>query len=298
MKLILSSGFYLNPAIILLLCVLLAACGDDDRRGLEVDFPRDQDIVWEYDVYEIERQNERHIGTLRDENLEITDHAQRADVLRKRREFHFDSLDTPGSPGYIFTSAYYDDGDDHFEIVQRADDFYGIFDHTLTERVLDTLTTDDPEGPEYQNFEDFEPGWITPYRFDEGSNRNYEVHGPETVYLDFYVRDRHITGEVEVRTTGLYRRTERIDVPWREGVLAHKVNMLTKMDFEVLKDSTEVPDFQETIKMKNWFSPDGGLIKREREPVSISIPGIPSRWGSVFDPGERWELKSLEGIDF
>lgn len=298
MTLFLSPGLKANRFVYLLVIFFVAACGDEDRRGLEIDFPMGEDLVWEYDVYEIEREYETHIGTIRNINVGTTDHALRADVLQQRREFHFDSLDTPGGPGYVFTSAYYDEGDDHLEIVQHADDFYGIYDHTLTDRILDTLTANVSDGPDFQNFEDFEPGWITSYRFDERSNRNYEIHSPETIHLDFFVRDQHITGEVEIRTTGLYRRTERIDVPWRDGVLAHKVNVLTHMDFDVLRDSTEVPDFHETIKMKNWFSPDGGLIKREREPVRISIPGIPSRWGSVFDPGERWELTNLEGIDF
>lgn len=294
----LKAGFRIAIPAIGLLILLTAGCDNDDRRGLEVILPAEEDLIWEYKVYEIDRDRENHVGTLKAINFEITTHEFRPEVLRQRRELHYDSLIHPTGPGPLLTSVYLDQGRDPYEILQYARDFYRIFDTALTGRVLDSLIVREPDNPVHLSLQDYEPGWLTLYRFDEGSNRNYDVHDPITLSLDFYLRDQHITGTVDIRTTGLFRRTERIDVPWKDEVLAHKVNIISFLDFDVMRDSTEVPAFRETIKMKNWFSPDGGLIKRVREPVGISVPGIPSRGPAIFDPGERWELFNLEGMDF
>ena len=269
---------------------------DDDKQGLEITFPNTQQTTWQYNLFELNLEDTTRVGEIYLVNVEKLSYEGRADILRQRKFRLLDSLQN--SPDSVQVFSTYLDLNQKFQFDLFADDFYGMFETMLNERVMDTLTAQNRDGDDYQEFFDFEPGWVPFAVFDQGSNVSYKVHRQERFFLDFYLRDHHITGHVDLFTSGLFTGFDRLNTPLGDSVFTYRFKQTSYMDFSLQRDSVTIPPFRETLSMTTWLHPDAGIIKRTRSPFALNIPSIPSRGPAIFDPGEMWKLQNIEGFDF
>lgn len=281
------------------LLILLASCSDDEIRGLDIDFPAEVGLSWTYDIIRYYGEEEEKIGTLVSENFQIMPFQQREDILRQRRSRRIDSLATR-QDSVIFSSTYFDISEDK-EIEAYLENFFRIFDTSLNISMLDTITTGAPQtGAEnFTRFQNLQPGWNVFTRFDSRTSRSFEILDTERFDLDFYLRGNHLTGTVDVRVTGLFDGSGNISTPWRENIFAHRIRTTATFDFKLTKNGEqELTEFRENIVMISWYNPDGGLVKRDRLPFTITVPTIPSRGPAMIQRGERWILTDVQGLDF
>lgn len=285
--------------MLMLMMLWLSACSDDERRGVLIEMPTERGLIWEFDIYEYYDDEEWKTGTIRVENFEVINFQQREDILRQRRAFRIDSLST-GPDSLRFISAYYDLSDT-YETDKYFENFFRVFGGALSGRVLDTLTTAASQtgAQNFTRFQNDQPGWHLFSRFDSRSNRNFQILETRTYDLEFFLRDNHLEGTVDVRITGLYDSIEQIDTPWRDGIPTHKMRTLATFDFDLVKNGeTQISPFREVMEMISWYHEEGGLIRRDRKPFEITIPTIPTRGPGIVDPGIRWDLTDVQGFDF
>ena len=272
------------------LTAVLSGC-DDDKQGIELSIPAGQDVAWQYEVWQTGLDDSTRIGSLHVANVGQIDFEDRSDILRQRNIKYLNTApeDSSISSSYLDLSGTYKF--EHF-----AGSYYEMYRATLDRDVLDTLTREQPEGPDFQNFYEYSPGWVVLARFDESTTSSYEVHKPRKVYLDFSLRGHQITGLVNVSTKGLFLGSERISVPLRDSIFTYKIRHATHFDFNVSRDSVELPTFRETFHLTTWYHPEAGIVQQYRSPIALDIPSVPSRYPSIYVPGEVWALKDVVGF--
>lgn len=288
--------------VILFFCVLsvsLNSCSDEELRGLSIELPSETGVAWRYDIITYYDGEEEKIGRLLSENFQIQPFQQRTDILRQRRTRRIDSLRTT-QDSLLFSSTYLDLSE-NLEVEAYLDNFFRIFDTALTGAILDTLTSGAQQtGQEnFTRFRNYQPGWNLFTRFDSRTTRTYIILPTQRFDLDFRLRGRHLRGTVDVQVTGLYDGSENLNTPWRDNVFAHRIRTMATFDFNLVKDDNqEIATFRENLTMFTWYNPDGGIVKRDRLPFTITVPTIPTRGPAIIDRGERWILTNVEGIDF
>ena len=278
-----------------LVILLLVGCGEEER-GIEIRYPEDSGISWQYDIYSFALGDTTRVGEMTVRNEAIIDDFNRSGIVEQRKYRRIDSLRSTRDSLTLHTS--YLDLSSSLGISLFAEDFFDLFEDTFTRRVIDTLASDDPQGPDFQEFIDYEPLWSPIARFSESSVTSFQVHRPQTFYFDFELRGQQVSGSAEVVTEGLFWERDRINTPIRDSVETVVTRTATHLDFSLQRDSVRVPEFRVTLEYFVWYHPVVGVVRRERRPFQMTVPGIPSRFPSVLDPGERWELTGLEGISF
>lgn len=285
-------GHHLIGFIILMCLIIISAGCDDDTQGIDLTIPTDEDIEWEYEIWQTDLNDSTHIGSLNVTNVGQVTFEGRNEILRQRN-IRYENATEDDS---LVSSSYFDvSGKYKFELF--ANDFYGMYHTTLRPDVIDTLTQNDPDGPQFQNFFEYQPEWILFARYDESSNSSYEVHEPQTFHLDFRLRNHHITGSVDVSTSGLFLGFERVNVPLRDSIFTYKIRHSTHFDFNISKDTVDLNTFRETFNLTTWYHPDAGIVKKYRSPIAFNIPSIPSRDPSIYMPGELWIIKDIVGFN-
>lgn len=280
----------IGAATLVIIILGIVGC-DDDTQGIDLSIPTEPGIEWEYELWRTDLNDSTQIGSLTVANVGQIDFEGRSDILRQRNIKYTTSSEEDST----VSSSYLDvSGDFEFELF--ANDFYGIYHSTLRPDILDTLTQNETEGPEFQNFFDYQPEWVVLARYDESTNSSYNVHEPQTFYLDFRLRGHQITGSVKVSTSGLLLGFESINVPLRDSIFTYKIRHSTHFDFNVSKDTVDLPTFRETLKLTTWYHPEAGIVKKYRSPIAFDVPSIPSRDPSIYIPGEVWGLKDISGF--
>jgi len=290
------------PAL-LLVCslILFAGCGDD-TAGINVTIPDDTEFAWNYRAKSYFQEDTTTIGTVTLENLETQDLFQaRQNILRQRVIRRIDSLKNT-SDSVSVTSTFLDLNND-FKIELFAEDYFDLFQTMLTQRIIDTLANDDPNGPDFQELIDFNPLWSSIAEFDETSSSDFQTHRPFTLFLNFSIRGFELIGTAEVQTTGVFLGFETIDTPFRDSLNTIKMRNTTRFDFNLDKisqqnDTTSIPEFRVSLDMFTWYTRENGIVQKDRKPFVLRVPSIPSRFPSVLDRGERWELTGVEGFNF
>jgi len=296
---IFSSQTYGLTGIFILL--LFTAC-DDSRTGLDVEVPDDPDFTWNYSMRSYFNNDTTDIGTVTVENVEtLSAFEGRVGILRQRVIRRVDSLQN--SPDSAIARSFFLDQQSSFRISLFADNFFDLFQTMLTRSVLDTIVTDLANGPEFQEFIDFSPRWSPIAEFDENATSNFEVHRPVTVFFNFHIRDYELIGSADVETTGVFAGFETINTSVADSLETIKIRNTTTFDFNLQKispqnDTTDVRDFRISLDMETWYSQEFGVLRKDRKPFELFVPSIPSRFPSILDPGEIWELQAVEGFSF
>jgi hypothetical protein len=276
-----------------LLLILTSACSED-KRGLDINYPQDVGMRWQYDIQEYYDGDTSSIGSLELHNAEIGQFQRRDGIMRTRLVERLDSLSGTAKDSIVYES-YYDLSDD-FSWELYASDFYRIFDTMLGNQVLDTLAAQDPAGDDYQYFYEYEPGWITFASFDADAATPYRVQSEQTFYLDFKHRGTRIHGSVDIKTSGVYWGTETINLPIQDSVETYVIKNTMYFDYDLQRDTVAVQPFRETMDWWLWIHPNAGIVRRDRNPFTLTVPGEPSRGPLIHTKGERWELTGLKGL--
>lgn len=279
---------------ITLFLVLVIGC-NGEPEGLQTSIPVDSNINWTFDMYSYTDAETTAVGTVTLQNVETLSFEGNEGVLRQRRFRRLDSLSNT-SDSVRTASTYYNLKDLEYEIF--AEDFYDVYDTMLPSFMLDTLMAQEPDGPDFQFLYDYQPRWVTVARFDEHATSSYSIFDEQRFYVDFQYEEHHITGHMDIKATGLFWGFETISTPYRDSIQTYVIKNSTHFDFDLMKDSTDIPDERETIDIFTWYHEDGGIVKRQRTPFSLKIPTIPSRYPVLYHPGELWVLRDIFGYDF
>jgi hypothetical protein len=282
-----------NLALLLVGLLLYVGCSDD-KEGLKVTYPQDTGIRWQYEILQFYEGDTTSLGTIDVHNAEVGQFQQRSDIMRTRLVRRLDSLAGTERDSTI-TETFYDFSN-KFSFRMYAGSFYRIFDTMLSPTVLDTIEAQDPAGDPYQYFFEYEPGWIKFTSFEQNAATPYEIHAPETFYIDFRRRETRISGSVEINSSGVFWGFDTIDLPMQDSVDTYVIKNTMYFDYDLQRDTVAVQPFRETMDWWYWVHPTAGIVQRERSPFTLSVPGVPSRGALIHKPGERWELRDLKGI--
>lgn len=272
---------------LLFILVLITACNAEEP-GIDQAIPEGDGAFWRFEISRYQDTTKTYLGIVDILNGGLTDYELRTGVLVQNRTFRFDSL--RGTDRETIRKAYYVKNGDK-EISFFAEEFKKIFDEMFEDAELDTLSKREIGGDNYQQFRDYAPKWITPFRFKRSSTFSYDVHPEFPVFLAFQNENDHYDGRVMVSTFANFLGIERVRVPFDSTVIASHIKTTTVFNFDLVKnDSISITPFRSTLVMNDWFDEEYGLVKRDREPLSIFFPDIASRYPLIYHPGELWEL--------
>jgi hypothetical protein len=269
---------------ILLFCAV--SCRPEET-GINMRIPEAPFTQWRYEIAKIDADTTL-VGILDVINQGTGEFEGRGNVLQQERNLQLDSLQ--GTPR----------ANQRYEVLLRNTgrtiELFGRqalsgFDGAFQSEVLDTLTAGNPSGDPFQRFADFQPGWMSAYRFTEKARFTYNIVPKKRYFLNFRHDNNTFTGYVDLEINNAFDGFERISVPFDTATVGYRIRTAAEWEFNLTRNGTEVlPPFKRTSVMITWFHQTYGIVQRSREPFRLSIEGYPSRFPVVAFPGERWKL--------
>ncbi|TNE69414.1 hypothetical protein EP331_14200 [bacterium] len=275
---------------IFVLSILIHSCGSKSS-DLGIRLPKGDSITWYFDVYKY-NEDTLKIGTASSRIVETGTFEDRDDVTEFERRIRLDSMQNTTRPVDV-RSSYLQIKNNQVNLF--AESYFDIFDGMLSNIVLDTLSRN-RDGEEFQQFSFIEPGWLFYLNLENDAEVPTTVHPSYTVYLDFYNRDIHLTGSVSLYAETRFNDFDFLETDLQARVLTFKYQTTVYMDFTLQKDGVDIPTFRTTFNYYQWVHKTSGILQKERTPIQIYIPQVPSRYPIVFIPGELWKLSAIDGL--
>lgn len=274
-----------------LVFVLVGISCSEDKAGVPLDYPSEVDQLWEYDIFQIVDEDTSEIGEVITTNVGMERFEGRDNVINLDRIFRYDSLQGTNKQN-INQSSFLHVSDGNINIY--AETYFEFFEGLLSANVLDSLSRNG-DGEEYQQFSFIEPEWMTLLNFGNDPETSSYNHTTYRVFLDFYYRTTHITGEVRFFTKNKFSQIDVIPYDTL-NLITYKFNTITYFDYDLYRDSIKIPTFRNTLEIDSWYHRSGGLIKRQRSEYELYVTQVPSRFPIVYIPEEYWMLRRTEQV--
>jgi hypothetical protein len=258
-----------------------------EETGIDLRIPQAPLTLWRYEVEKLD-EDTTLVGILDVQNLITGEFEGRTNVTAQERLMQLDSLQ--GTPDARRATMV------HFRNASNAIQFFGnhpldVFDEMFRKEIFDTLAAGTVDGPEFQRFSDYKPGWMVPFRFVESARYSYEVLKKQRYHLKFRHDLDTLSGYVDMNAFGIFAGLERVSIPFDTATIAYKMKLTLELQFVLQKNrEAPMPQHRKTVVMMSWFHPSYGLIRRSREPFALYLPDYPTRFPLVSFPGERWKL--------
>lgn len=277
------------------LSAILVACNQDEIATLPLSFPETTQSVWYYSVYDYTGIDSQKVGTAETRIFGKSRFQENDNVLELVRTVRIDSLSLTSVPLQTFTTRMlFKDGYIHL----YADSYFDLYDRLLNPLIIDSIAAKEADGPDFQSFNFIVPGWVNWLNIEWDPEFNHTVFENQTVYIDFLYRNERIHGSAKLSMQSRFDSYDRVKVHDTLNVIAYRYLNKGFLDFSLKKDTVDIPEFRTTINMYIWLHENGGLLKRDRKPVEIYIPQVPSRYPILFVPGQFWQVDSTEAVDF
>lgn len=265
-----------------------------DKKSLNIDFPESKDIIWTYDIIRYYDSQSEKIGTVDVVSLGKESFQNRTGVLNLENRIAIDSLQSTSQP-VQFISSYFDVSGSGIAVY--ADDFFRLYDHTLNYTILDTITTD-AGNSSFKEFRLYKPKWKNNYQFGSSPDNPSRIHESQSFAISFLHRDSLITGTINAMSTTVFDGYDFISTPVGDSIFTYRMLITTYLDFDLSKNGTPIPPFRTTIEYYTWFHRKNGIVMKDRKPIEIYIPSIPSRWPIIVVKGIKWVLTGSNQLSF
>jgi hypothetical protein len=284
-------------SIIFIVSILLffTTCQSDEIATLDLNFPESTSSAWYYSIYSYNETDTTKIGTADTRIAGKSRYQGNENVIELFRRIRLDSLaNTPTPETRTSTFVQFSEG----YINLHGDTYFDLYDRLLSPTIIDTIAANG-NGEDFQSFRFVQPNWVKWLNIEWNPDFNSTVlEEKPTVFIDFLYRSERISGSVTLSMETKFDAFDRVLIKDTTSVVTYRYLNKGFLDFKLKRDTLPLPNFRTTISFYIWLHKNGGLLKRERKPIEIYIPQIPSRYPIVYVPGEFWQVDSTSAVTF
>ncbi|NCQ12121.1 MAG: hypothetical protein GW809_08300 [Bacteroidetes bacterium] len=275
--------------------MFFTSCQDEDVASLELSLPESTSSAWFYSIYTYNDSDTTKIGNADSRIAGKSRYQGKENVIELVRRVRLDSLANSPTPE-TRTSSFLQFSEGYVHLF--GDTYFDLYDQLLHPSIIDTIAANGT-GEDFQSFQFFQPNWVKWLNIEWNPDYNLTVleENPK-VYIDFLYRSERINGFVTLSMETKFDAYDRVLIKDTTSVVAYRYLNKGFLDFNLKRDTVQLPGFRTTISLYIWLHQNGGLLKRERKPVEIYIPQIPSRYPIVYVPGEYWQVDSTISVTF
>lgn len=275
----------INPLILCFLGIVAVSCNEEPALELRInELPQ---TLWRYGVSKFDADTQL-VGIIDAQNISVESYEGQSGALLQERTLFLDSLRGTANEAQK-SDTYLRNLGSGVQIFAKHP--FEVFDRSFRAEIFDTLAAEEAGGPEFQRFSDHIPGWLTPFSFKGNARFTYNVLNKKRFYVNFRHDADTLSGFVDIAATGIFAGIEQVSVPFDTATVAYRMKTTMEMDWELtVNRRTSLAPYRKTVIMYSWYHLEYGLIKREREPFSLSFPDYQTRFPVLSFPGEGWDL--------
>jgi len=275
--------------------MFFTSCQDDEVSSLDLSFPESTSSAWYYSVYTYNNSDTTKIGTADTRIAGKSRYQGQENVIELVRRLRLDSLANTPTPE-TRTSSYFKFNEGYINL--HGDTYFDLYDRLLSPSIIDTIAANGT-GEDFQSFRFVQPGWVKWLNIEWNPDFNSTVlEEKPKVFIDFLYRSERISGSVTLSMETKFDAYDRVLIKDTTTVVAYRYLNKGFLDFDLKRDTVQLPGFRTTVSLYIWLHQNGGLLKRERKPIELYIPQIPSRYPIVYVPGEFWQVDSTKAVTF